>query len=88
MAAPLSRKQLSIPGLLGEARRCFAKIPDDAGGDMPWVDHLLSRLAVFGLKYPSLLQFDQDRSVETPRANLKTRYGIARARRYPPAGTP
>ena len=79
MAAPLSRKQLSIPGLLSEARRCWAKIPDDAGGDMPLVDHLMSGLAVFGLKYPSLLQFDKDRSAETQRANLKTLYGIARA---------
>ncbi|MGB7551196.1 MAG: hypothetical protein WBM15_06505, partial [Chromatiaceae bacterium] len=79
LAAPLSRKQLSIPGLLSEARRCWAKIPDDAGGDMPLVDHLMSGLAVFGLQYPSLLQFDKDRSAETQRANLKTLYGIARA---------
>ena len=79
MAAALSRKQLSISGLLSEARRCWAKIPDDAGGDMPLVDHLMSGLAVFGLKHPSLLQFDQDRSAETQRANLKTLYGIARA---------
>ena len=50
MAAPLSRKQLSIPGLLSEARRCLAKIPDDAAGDMPLVDHLMSGLAMFGLK--------------------------------------
>ena len=77
MAAPLSRKQLSIPGLLSEARRCWAKIPDDAGGDMPLVDHLMSGLAVFGLKHPSLLQFDQDRSAETQRANLKTLYGLS-----------
>ena len=79
MAAPLSRKQLGIQGLLNEACRCFARIPDTPGCDISLVDHLMSGLAVFGLKYPSLLQFDQDRSAETQRANLKTLYGIERA---------
>jgi hypothetical protein len=79
MAAPFSRKQLSIQGLLNTARRCFAEIPDDSGGDIPLVDHLMSGLALFGLKYPSLLQFDQDRHSETRRANLRTLYGIERA---------
>jgi hypothetical protein len=53
--------------------------PDDSGGDIPLVDHLMSGLALFGLKYPSLLQFDQDRHSETKRANLKDLYGIERA---------
>ena len=79
MAAPFSRKQLSIQGLLSEARRCFAKIPDDPGCDIPLVDHLMSGLALFGLKYPSLLQFDKDRQADTKRANLNTLYGIVRA---------
>lgn len=39
----------------------------------------MSGLALFGFKYPSLLQFDLDRSAETKRANLKALYGIARA---------
>jgi hypothetical protein len=76
MAESFSRKQLSIPGLLREARRCFANIPDTSGCNIPLVDHLMSGLALFGLKYPSLLQFDHDRQAETKRANLKTLYGI------------
>jgi len=79
MSAPFSRKQLSIQGLLSEARRCFARVPDGSDCDIPLVDHLMSGLALFGLKYPSLLQFDKDRQADTKRANLKTLYGIERA---------
>ena len=40
----------------------------------------MSGLAVFGLKYPSLLQFDRDaRTDELVRANLRSLYGIERA---------
>jgi len=79
VAEPFSRKQLSIPGLLREARRCFAAIPDTPGCDIPLVDHLMSGLALFGLKYPSLLQFDKDRRAGTTPANLQSLYGIERA---------
>ncbi len=79
MAEPFSRKQLSLPGLLSAARRCFVAIPDPLEDGIPLVDHLMSGLALFGLKYPSLLQFDKDRQSETKRANLNTLYGIKRA---------
>ena len=37
----------------------------------------MSGLAVFGLKYPSLLQFDRDaRTDEVVRANLRALYAI------------
>ncbi len=39
----------------------------------------MSGLAGFGLKYPSLLQFENDCREETTRANLKTLYGAERA---------
>ena len=40
----------------------------------------MSGLAVFGLKYPSLLQFDRDaRTDELVRENLRRLYGIERA---------
>ena len=39
----------------------------------------MSGLAIFGLKYPSLLQFDQDRNVDLTRSNLKSLYGIKQA---------
>jgi hypothetical protein len=79
MRTPFERQALSAAGLLRKARTVFAKIPDDAATDIPLVDHLMSGLALFKLKYPSLLQFDQDRNDETKRANLRTLYGIERA---------
>jgi hypothetical protein len=79
MSVPVFRQDLSIPGLLGEARRCFAKIPDKPRCDIPLVDYLMSGLALFGLKYPSLLQFDEDRRAGTTPANLKALYGIEQA---------
>ena len=33
-------------------------------------------MALFGLKYPSLLQFDHDREQATTRTNLKVLYGV------------
>jgi len=79
MADTFSRKQLSIPGLLSVARRCFAAIPDTSGCEIPLVDHLMSGLALFGLKYPSLLQFDKDQRKGTVHSNLLSLYGIKRA---------
>ncbi len=79
MSAPFSRKHLSAAGLLSEARRLFARIPEQSGCDIALVDHLMSGLALFGLKYPSLLQFENDRGEEATRANLKALYGIERA---------
>jgi len=78
MSAPCSRKHLSAEGLLSEARRCFGKIPEPPGCDIALVDHLMAGLALFGLKYPSLLQFDQDGREGTTPANLKALYGIER----------
>ncbi|VFN01149.1 MAG: hypothetical protein BECKG1743D_GA0114223_102561, partial [Candidatus Kentron sp. G] len=79
MNEPTFRKQLSAPALLSEARRCFEKIPDNVSNTIPLADHLMSGLALFGFKYPSLLQFDKDRSSETIQANLRALYGIERA---------
>ena len=78
MRAPVCREGLSIEGLLHEARRVFATLPDSPNNDIPLVDHLMAGLAVFGLKYPALLQFDHDRGDATVRANLKALYGIER----------
>ena len=70
------RQSLSAPGLLQIVRRCFARIADPKPStQIPLVDHLLSGLAIFGLKYPSLLQFDQDR--ELIASNLHTLYGVS-----------
>ena len=73
------RQALSAPGLLRTARQCFLQIPDKPSCAIPLVDHLMSGLALFGLKYPSLLQFDEDRRAGTTPANLKALYGIEQA---------
>jgi hypothetical protein len=79
MSTPAPRQALSAPGLLCTARQSFLQIADKPSCDIPLVDHLMSGLALFGLKYPSLLQFDEDRRGGTTPANLKALYGIEQA---------
>ena len=81
MVKRLLRKTLSAPGLLRVVRACFDEVNDPVSGRrFSLSDCLMSGLAVFGLKYPSLLQFERDaRTDEVVRANLKRLYGIERA---------
>ncbi len=80
MAKSAFRRTLSAPGLLKAIRRCFEAVPDPkTGGLIPLTDHLMAGLAVFGLKYPSLLQFDKDKNSALTRANLRSLYGIEQA---------
>ena len=81
MAKRLLRKTLSAPGLLREVRACFDALNDPVPSrGLSLAECLMSGLAVFGLKYPSLLQFDRDaRTDEVVRANLRSLYGIERA---------
>jgi hypothetical protein len=80
MAAPQThlRKQLSAPGLLKSIRQCFDQVPghrnERTAITLP--DALMSALAVFGLKYPSLLKFDEVYNKGVIRHNLKTLYGV------------
>jgi hypothetical protein len=75
------RKHLSAPGLLKTLRSCFQKVADHRPGkvEIALVDALMSGLAVFGLKYPSLLKFDEGRQEESVRHNLSRLYGVERA---------
>lgn len=84
MAAPSARlrKNLSAPGLLATVRECFENIADhrQRRGSITLPDALMSGLAVFSLKYPSLLKFDQGYAIEEAlRHNLRTLYGIDKA---------
>ena len=81
MAEPRLRKTLSAPGLLRVVRKSFDEVEDPVcARRFRLSDCLMSGLAVFGLKYPSLLQFDRDaRTDETVRANLRSLYGVERA---------
>ena len=74
------RQSLGLPGLLKSMRQLFEQIPDPKSNTaIPLSDHLMTRLAIFGLKYPSLLQFDQGRNEELTRSNLESLYGIKQA---------
>ena len=68
------RKQLSADALYAMLGRSFAKIPDHRrpGSPIPLGDALLSAFAMFALKDPSLLAFDERRSD----GNLKHVFGI------------
>ena len=76
-----SRKELSAAGLLGIVRRCFEAVADPVArrGGASLADCLMSGLAVYGLKYASLLKFDEAaRGDAAVRSNLRRLYGVAR----------
>jgi hypothetical protein len=72
------RNDLSAPGLLGGIRKTIDKIPDTckSRSGITLSDCVMSGLAIFGLKYPSLLQFDQAKADELIAHNLKTLYQV------------
>jgi len=78
----VEKKQLSAAGMLQKVRSIFEEVPEAPRSPqgikarIPLSDCLMSGLAVFGLKFPSLLQFDDSQEEETIRHNLKTLYGI------------
>jgi len=84
MTVPV-RKSLCADALISNIYHQFQKIPDPRKlpktAPILFTDVLMSGLAVFGLKFPSLLKFDQHRQVLD--ANLKTLYHISR----PPSDT-
>jgi hypothetical protein len=70
-----ARKHLSADGLFGHIREGMTKIKDNRPTNVviPLVDALMSGLALFALKEPSLLSFDERR--KTPE-NLERIFGI------------
>jgi len=72
------RKHLSAPSLLATIRQTFHSLSDPRTGPttISLPDALMSGLAVFGLKCPSLLQFDQQRGDPIVEHNLHTLYGV------------
>jgi hypothetical protein len=70
---PKTRKQLSADALIRTVKTRFEQIPDHRIDPLiPLEDALLSAFALFSLKDPSLLAFDERR----PDQNLKHLYGI------------
>ena len=76
IVAPKERKHLSADALFGLVRSGFANIPDYrlSDTDIALTDALMSAVAMFSLKSPSLLAFDKERA----EGNLQTIYGIDR----------
>ena len=74
--APTVRKHLSADALFGLLRTGFADIADHRPGKpaIALMDALMSAFAMFSLKSPSLLAFDQERT----EGNLHRVYGIER----------
>jgi hypothetical protein len=72
------RKHLSIPGLLATVRADFETIPDHRTKrvNISLPDTLMSALAMFLLKYSSLLKFDEERNEDIIRHNLKSLYKV------------
>jgi Transposase DDE domain len=79
----LQRPQsLSISLLLSRVREKFQSITDHrdaAKSRISLTDALMSGLAVFALKFPSLLKFDEQREEKHIRHNLQYLYGVKQA---------
>lgn len=76
----LTQKICSTAFLLKAIKKEFSKIPDPRdfiqNRVILLVDHLMSGLAIFGLKFPSLLDYDRSRSQLPIEQNLKDLYLI------------
>jgi len=87
MTSSSPRKHLSISGLINTIYQEFLKIPDPRefkrNSKIPLTDHLMSGLAIFGLKCPSLLNYDRQRLEEPVAANLSNLYHVG----TPPSDT-
>lgn len=73
------RKDLSMPGMLSHVRNGFDKIIDPLASKrsrQSLSDCLMSGLAIFSLKYPSLLAFNDDCRDEAITHNLSSLFGI------------
>ena len=74
------RKSLCASSLLNLVHSVFSKIPDTRSfiqrKSIPLKDHLMSGLAIFGLKFPSLLQYDRNRNNLAIEENLKNLYRV------------
>ena len=72
------RKQLNADALFASIRQKLEKIPEFRIGEpnISIPDALMSAFAIFSLKDPSLLQFDNRRKDPAERQNLETIYGI------------
>ncbi|PID44203.1 MAG: transposase [Proteobacteria bacterium] len=80
---PAFKKILSLPALLKSIREQFDKIAEPKttvkDPEISFSNVIMSGLAVFALKYPSLLKFDNNRKNHKIKSNLSSLFGIERA---------
>lgn len=71
------RKNLSADGIHKTIIGCLRKekLPE-CDSEISWQDCIMSGLAVFGFKFPSLLQFERKKTIPPIYKNLQTLYGI------------
>ena len=76
LVVPKVRTHLGADALLRSVQDVFCQLPEHRKGDpeIPLRDVLMSAFAMFSLKSPSLLAFDQERTED----NLQRVYGIGR----------
>ncbi len=76
-----ARKYLSADGLIGIVRQNLRKEKlKELNSDYSWQDCVMSGLAIFGFKCPSLLQFEKKLAEEKGvRRNLRTLYHVEKA---------
>jgi len=74
-------KQLSAPALLGTLRSVFQKVVSPKKGRQGALSRicLMSGVSIFGMKIPSLLQFDQAKNEGIIRENLHKLYHVENA---------
>lgn len=74
------KNSLSAPRLIQKVFKKFSKIPDPRKFNEPpsikFRCHLMSGLAIFGLKFPSLLDYDKNRKDPEIEYNLKNLYNV------------
>lgn len=72
------RKNLSADGLHRIVRHCIGRerLPEHPKAQISWHDCIMSCLAVFGLKFPSLLKFERSQNEPFIKRNLKRLYRV------------
>lgn len=76
------RKYLSISGLLSGIHQTFSRVSEPGYKQkrrIKIVDSLMSAVAIFGLKFPSLLQYDIQKRYPAIEKNLKKLYKVEQA---------
>lgn len=76
-----TRKHLSADGLHRTVRQSLykEKLPEYKRSNISWQDCIMSGLAIFGLKFPSLLQFEKGKDESVIRRNLRNLYHVNEA---------